>query len=66
MAEERGRNRRLAVLLLAMLALNFPLLGLADAITLPGGTPLTPLYLFAAWAVLIALAAASAAPRSGG
>jgi hypothetical protein len=62
MAEDRGRNRRLAVLLLAVLALNFPPLGLADLLVLPGGTPLTPFYLFGAWAALIVLAALSAGP----
>jgi hypothetical protein len=56
-AEDRGRARRLAVLLLAVLALNFPLLGLADAIRLAGGVPLTPFYLFAVWLALILLAA---------
>ena len=36
---DRGRKRSLAVLLLAVLLLNFPLLGLADVTLLPSGTP---------------------------
>jgi hypothetical protein len=63
--DPRRRNRRLAVFLAGLLALNFPVLGLVDALRLPGGVPLTPLYLFAAWLGLIALAAAAAAARPG-
>ena len=66
MTPDRGANRRLAVLLLAVLALNFPLLGLADSLRLPGGVPLTPFYLFGAWLVLIALTAACAGPPKRG
>ena len=58
MVDQRRRSRQLAVFLAGLLALNFPLLGLVDAITLPGGVPLTPLYLFVAWLGLILLTAA--------
>ena len=61
MVDQRRRSRQLAVFLAGMLALNFPLLGLVDAIRLPGGVPLTPLYLFVAWLGLILLTAALAA-----
>ncbi len=40
MVDQRRRNRQLAVFLAGLLALNFPLLGLVDAIRLPGGVPL--------------------------
>ena len=61
MVDQRRRSRQLAVFLAGLLALNFPLLGLVDAIQLPGGVPLTPLYLFVAWLGLILLTAALAA-----
>jgi hypothetical protein len=61
MADQRRRNRQLAVFLAGLLLLNFPVLGLVDAIRLPGGVPLTPLYLFLAWLGLILLTAAIAA-----
>jgi hypothetical protein len=64
--DQRRRYRQLAVFLGGLLALNFPLLGLVDAIRLPGGVPLTPLYLFAVWLGLILLTAAIAGrPGSG-
>ena len=59
MVDQRRRNRQLAVFLAGLLLLNFPVLGLVDAIRLPGGVPLTPLYLFVAWLGLILLTAAS-------
>jgi hypothetical protein len=61
MGDQRRRNRQLAVFLAGLLLLNFPVLGLVDAIRLPGGVPLTPLYLFLAWLGLILLTAAIAA-----
>ena len=61
MVDQRRRSWQLAVFLAGLLALNFPLLGLVDAIRLPGGVPLTPLYLFVAWLGLIVLTAALAA-----
>ena len=61
MVDQRRCSRQLAVFLAGLLALNFPILGLVDAIRLPGGVPLTPLYLFVAWLGLILLTAALAA-----
>jgi hypothetical protein len=66
MDDHHRRNRRLAVFLAGLLALNFPVLSLVDALRLPGGVPLTPLYLFVAWLGLIALAAAAAARPGDG
>jgi hypothetical protein len=63
MVDPRRRNRQLAVFLAGLLLLNFPILGLVDAIRLPDGVPLTPLYLFAAWLGLILLTAAVADGR---
>jgi 4-amino-4-deoxy-L-arabinose transferase-like glycosyltransferase len=60
MVDPRRRNRQLAVFLAGLLLLNFPVLGLIDAIHLPDGVPLTPLYLFAVWLGLILLSAAVA------
>ncbi len=60
MVDQRRRRRQFAVFLGGLLALNFPVLGLVDAIRLPGGVPFTPLYLFAVWLVLILLTAAIA------
>jgi hypothetical protein len=57
MVDQRRRHRQLAVFLAGLLAVNFPLLGIVDAIALPGGMPLTPLYLFAVWLGLIAITA---------
>jgi hypothetical protein len=59
----RRRHRQLALFLAGLILLNFPVLGLVDAIRLPGGVPLTPLYLFVAWLGLILLAAAIAHRR---
>jgi hypothetical protein len=62
--DEHGRRRRqLAVFLAGVLLLNFPVLGLVDAIRLPGGAPLTPLYLFSAWLGAILVTAALVRPR---
>ena len=58
MIDPRRRNRQLAVFLLGLLLVNFPLLGLVDAIRLPDNVPLTPLYLFAVWVGLILVTAA--------
>ena len=61
---EHGRHRRqLAIFLAGVLLLNFPVLGLVDAIRLPGGVPLTSLYLFSAWLGVILLTAALVRPR---
>ena len=57
MFEPRQRHRQLAVFLIGLLLANFPALALVDRITLPGGMPLTPVYLFVVWLGVIALAA---------
>ncbi len=57
MVEPRRRHRQLAVFIIGLLFANFPALALVDRITLPGGVPLTPIYLFVVWLGIIALAA---------
>ncbi|MGD9508811.1 MAG: hypothetical protein AB7I59_10195 [Geminicoccaceae bacterium] len=59
MAERRLRRRQFAIFLAGLLSLNFPVLAIVDAIRLPSGVPLTPLYLFTAWLGLILLSAAA-------
>lgn len=49
----RQRSRQLAVFLVGAILVNFPMLALVDAISLPSGAPLTSLYLFLAWLGLI-------------
>jgi len=66
MADPRRCNRQLAVFLLGVLLVKFPLLGLIDAIRLPGNVPLTPVYLFAVWLGLILVTAALTDRRRGG
>ena len=66
MVDQRRRRRQLAVFLLGLLAVNFPILGIVDAIRLPSGVPLTPLYLFAVWLGLIAVTAWTAHGRGSG
>ena len=55
MAGPRRRDRQVAVFLLGLLLANFPALAIVDRVRLPGGVPLTPLYLFVVWVVLIVL-----------
>lgn len=57
--------RFLALFLLGTVAFNPPLLAIFDVDTLVLGIPLLYVYLFAAWATLIALVGL-AAERSGG
>lgn len=64
MVDQRRRYRQVAVFLAGLLLLNFPLLGLVDALRLSHGVPLTPLYLFLAWLGLI-LMTASVVERRG-
>ena len=52
--EARGK-RLIAVFLFGLLLFNFPVLRLVDALPGPGGLPLTVVYLFAAWALIIVL-----------
>ena len=65
MAEHGRRRRQLAVFLAGVLLLNFPVLGVVDAIKLPGGAPLTSLYLFTAWLGMILVTAVLARRRRG-
>ncbi|MFO1040025.1 MAG: hypothetical protein U1E45_24550 [Geminicoccaceae bacterium] len=52
----RRYDIRLAAFLLAVLALNFPVLAIVDSIEV-GGRPSTLTYLFAAWFVVIGIGA---------
>ncbi|MDX1542015.1 MAG: hypothetical protein R3349_11500 [Geminicoccaceae bacterium] len=52
--EVRGR-RLIAIFLFGLLLFNFPLLRIVDEIEGPGGLPLTVVYLFGAWALIIVL-----------
>jgi hypothetical protein len=66
MVDPRRRGRQRALFLAALLLLNFPALALVDAAMLPGGVPLTPYYLLAAWLATIVAAALLAAGRGSG
>lgn len=66
MTSGRQRSRQLAVFLVGALLVNFPVLALVDAIGLPSGVPLTPLYLFLAWLGLILATALLATRRAKG
>jgi len=50
--DPRRQHARLAVFLVGMLALNFPLLAAVDAVAI-GTQPITPAYLFVVWLVVI-------------
>jgi hypothetical protein len=65
MADPRRRDRQVAVFLLGLLLVNFPALAVVDRITLPGGVPLTPLYLLVVWVAVIVLTLLLAARRQG-
>ena len=52
--EARGR-RLIAVFLFGVLLFNFPVLRIVDSLPGPGGLPLTIVYLFAAWALIIVM-----------
>ena len=65
MSDPRRRNRQLAVFLVGLLLLNFPLLAIVDRIRWTGGVPLTPFYLFVVWLGLIVLTALSVARPRG-
>jgi hypothetical protein len=67
MVGSRQRNRQLAVFLGGLALLNFPVLAVVDAIRLPSGAPLTPLYVFVVWLGLILFSAVLAVrrPKSG-
>lgn len=54
MPESKQRNERLiAVLIVGLLALNYPLLSLFSKVKLIFGVPLLYLYLFAVWYIFI-------------
>lgn len=55
MDDQRRSSRLVAVALLAFLLFNYPLLSLFDVDTLVLGVPLVWLYVFSAWALVIAL-----------
>ena len=57
MQGRRLRHRQVALVIVAALLFNAPLLAIADRLTLPPGVPLTPFYLFAAWLLVILLCA---------
>lgn len=59
--ERRRRERLVALVVLGMLALNYPLVALFSRATLVFGIPLLYLYLFVAWLVVIVLVARSVA-----
>lgn len=58
-------QRLLALLVAAVLALNFPLVALWDRAGTVFGLPAAPLALFALWAVVIVALALLADPPSG-
>ena len=64
MRDERARRRQAALFLAALLLLNAPVLAVVDRLALPGGIPLAPAFLFAAWLLLILLCALNAAASS--
>ena len=68
MSEAKQRNQRLiAVLIVGLLALNYPLLSLFSRAKLVFGVPLLYLYIFAVWYIFIvcvALILARPAARS--
>jgi hypothetical protein len=65
MTGPRRRDRQVAVFLLGVLLVNFPALAVVDRITLPGGVPLTPLYLLMVWVAVIVLTMLLVARRQG-
>ena len=65
MAGPRRRDRQVAVFLVGLLLANFPALAIVDRLTLPGGIPLTPLYLFVVWVALVVLTKLLVARRRG-
>jgi hypothetical protein len=65
MAGPRRGDRQVAVFLLGLLLVNFPALAIVDRVTLPGGVPLTPLYLLVVWAAVIVLTMLLVARRRG-
>jgi hypothetical protein len=54
---DRSRHRQLALLIVAALLFNAPVLAVADRLALLPGVPLTPVYLFSAWLAVILLCA---------
>jgi hypothetical protein len=58
MGDDKRNERLIGLCLLGVLLFNYPLLALFNRATLVGGVPLVYAYIFAAWALLIALIAA--------
>jgi hypothetical protein len=55
--DERRGARLLALVAVALLLFNYPAITLIESLPGPAGLPLTPVYLFVAWALVILLAA---------
>ncbi len=57
MTDPRRRQRQLALFMGSLVLLNFPVLAVVDQLRLPGGMPLTPIYLFVVWIGMIVCSA---------
>jgi hypothetical protein len=56
-------ERLIALFMLSNILFNYPLLALFNQSAMPGGIPLLYLYVFGAWAALIALLAITVEKR---
>ncbi len=65
MQGRRLRYRQVALVIVAALLFNAPLLAIADRLALLPGVPLTPFYLFAAWLLVILLCTLNMRRRGG-
>jgi hypothetical protein len=63
--EHNTSQRLIALCMLGVLLFNYPILALFNQPVLVAGIPLGYAYLFAAWALLIALVALAVRRRSG-
>lgn len=63
MSEQRTNARLVVLAVLAFLLFNYPLLRLFDVNVIVFGVPLVWLYVFVAWAALIALVGLSVRDR---
>jgi len=66
LSERRRRERLVALVVLGVLALNYPLVALFSHVRLLFGIPLLYLYLFVTWLVLIVLVARAMAVTNSG
>ncbi|MEN8131005.1 MAG: hypothetical protein ABFS45_12585 [Pseudomonadota bacterium] len=57
LSPEKNNDRLIALVLIGVLALNYPLLSLFSGASFLFGIPLLYLYLFSIWGILISLAA---------